>query len=107
MKTITTLCAVLVTIAYTHQSFAAGDEKRDPGTLKTAHRQDIEQPSPRAGQHDRDVSGVIPLAIRGGKPLEMLDPFAPAKYGTAEKNTDFRAAKPGDGTGVRLFSTTF
>jgi len=29
---------------------------------------------------------VIPRAIRGGNPLQMLNPFAPAKYGTAEEN---------------------
>jgi hypothetical protein len=34
----------------------------------------------------RDVSGVIPRAIRGGNPLQMLNPRAPARYGTAEES---------------------
>ena len=33
------------------------------------------------------LTGVIPRMIRGGDPLQMLNPFAPAKYGTAEENT--------------------
>jgi hypothetical protein len=34
----------------------------------------------------REVSGVIPRAIRGGSPLQMLNAFAPAKYGTANES---------------------
>ena len=34
----------------------------------------------------RDVTGVIPRAIRGGNPLQMLNPRAPARYGTAEES---------------------
>jgi hypothetical protein len=34
----------------------------------------------------REVTGVIPRAIRGGNPLQMLNPRAPARYGTAEES---------------------
>jgi hypothetical protein len=30
-----------------------------------------------------DVEGAIPRGIRGGNPLQMLNPKAPAKYGTS------------------------
>jgi hypothetical protein len=33
----------------------------------------------------RDVDGVIPRAVRGGNPLQMLNPKAPAKYGTSQE----------------------
>ena len=31
------------------------------------------------------VDGVIPRAVRGGNPLQMLNPKAPAKYGTSQE----------------------
>src|SRR5437879_4474823 len=38
---------------------------------------------------ERDVQGVIPRAIRGGNPLQMLNPKAPAKYGTGDQSVVF------------------
>lgn len=35
---------------------------------------------------ERAVEGVIPRAFGGGNPLQMLNPKAPAKYGTAEQS---------------------
>ena len=31
------------------------------------------------------VDGVIPRAVRGGNPLQMFNPKAPAKYGTSQQ----------------------
>lgn len=31
------------------------------------------------------VDGVIPRAVRGGNPIQMLNPKAPAKYGTSQE----------------------
>jgi hypothetical protein len=53
------------------------------------------------------VSGVIPRAIRGGNPLQMLNPFAPAKYGTAEENVVFDPDVPGKANGISLFTVSF
>jgi hypothetical protein len=53
------------------------------------------------------VSGVIPRAIRGGNPLQMLNPFAPAKYGTAEENVSLDPDIPGKGNGINFFSISF
>jgi hypothetical protein len=53
------------------------------------------------------VSGVIPRAIHGGNPLQMLNPFAPAKYGTAEENVSFDPDVPGKGNGINFFSISF
>jgi hypothetical protein len=41
-----------------------------------------ERPAPPI--HKRDVDGVIPRAVRGGNPLQMLNPRAPRKYGTSQ-----------------------
>ena len=53
------------------------------------------------------VSGVIPRAIRGGNPLQMLNPLAPAKYGTAEENVSLDPDVPGKGNGIKFFSISF
>ena len=36
-----------------------------------------------------EVDGVIPRAVRGGNPLQMLNPFAPARYGTGEQSVAY------------------
>ena len=56
---------------------------------------------------ERDVSGVIPSAIRGGDPLQMLNPRAPAKYGTAEANVSLDPDVPGKGNGIKFFSISY
>ena len=38
------------------------------------------------------VDGVIPRAVRGGNPIQMLNPKAPAKYGTSQDAIVFDAA---------------
>lgn len=53
------------------------------------------------------VSGVIPRVIRGGNPLQMLNPFAPTKYGTAEENVSFDPDVPGKGNGINFFRVSF
>ena len=36
-----------------------------------------------------EVRGVIPRAIFGGNPIQMFNPRAPAKYGTAEQSVAY------------------
>ncbi len=56
---------------------------------------------------EQNISGVIPRAIRGGNPLQMLNPFAPAKYGTAEENVSLDPEVPGKANGINLFTISF
>ena len=56
---------------------------------------------------EQNISGVIPRAIRGGNPLQMLNPLAPAKYGTAEENVSLDPDVPGKWNGINLFSISF
>jgi hypothetical protein len=46
-----------------------------------------ERPAPAITK--REVDGVIPRAIRGGNPLQMLNPRAPRKYGTSQEAVCF------------------
>lgn len=53
------------------------------------------------------VSGVIPRAIRGANPLQMLNPFAPAKYGTADESVSIDPDVPGKVNGINFVSIHF
>jgi hypothetical protein len=53
------------------------------------------------------VSGVVPRAIRGGNPLQMLNPFAPAKYGTANQSVSVDPDVPGNVNGIIFVSIPF
>lgn len=53
------------------------------------------------------VSGVIPRAIRGGNPLQMLNPLAPAKYGTAGESVSLDPDVPGKVNGINFVSIPF
>jgi hypothetical protein len=69
----------------------------------------------------REVTGVIPRAIRGGNPLQMLNPRAPARYGTAEESVLYEANAadssrrtvvsdpnyPGKWRGIKFFTFLF
>src|SRR3954447_22106112 len=41
----------------------------------------VATPPPHISQRG-DVEGAVPRGVRGGNPLQMLNPKAPAKYGT-------------------------
>ena len=55
----------------------------------------------------REVTGVVPRAVRGGNPLQMLNPAAPAKYGTAQESVTFDPRDPGKWKGIKLFTFVF
>jgi hypothetical protein len=53
------------------------------------------------------VSGVIPRAIRGGNSLQMLNPRAPAKYGTVDESVSIDPDVPGKVNGTNLVTISF
>jgi hypothetical protein len=53
-----------------------------------------------------NLQGVIPRAVRGGNPLQMLNPYAPAQYGTAAKNVVLEP-ETGKWKGIELFEADF
>ena len=75
-----------------------------PVTPKKHH----EKPAPPI--YKRDVDGVIPRAIRGGNPLQMLNPRAPARYGTSLDAVSLDLTDlyhPGKWRGIKLFEFRF
>ena len=54
------------------------------------------------------VEGVLPKAFGPGRnPLQMLNPWAPARYGTWFENTSFDPDHPGKWQGIKLFEIVF
>jgi hypothetical protein len=54
------------------------------------------------------VEGVLPKAFAPGRnPLQMLNPWAPARYGIWVQNTAFDPDHPGKWNGIKLFEIVF
>jgi hypothetical protein len=70
-------------------------------------RQHARQTRQPATLSTREVSGVIPRAIRGGNPLQMLNLSAPAKYGTANESVSIDPDVPGKVNGIIFVSIPF
>jgi hypothetical protein len=64
------------------------------------------KPRPAPPISSRDVTGVVPRAIRGGNPLQMLNPRAPARYGTAQESVVFDPYT-GKWRGIKFFTFLF
>jgi hypothetical protein len=107
MKT-TTLTIVLVSAlaACDQASAVTSQHARSHSTTLGQRRHSVQSHRPAAEARPQ-VTGVIPRAIRSGNPLQMLNPFAPAKYGTAEENTVLDPDVPGRGDGIKLLSVSF
>ncbi len=93
------LIAAAVTPVVAAETFVA------PVTPKKQQRQ---RPAPPI--YKRDVDGVIPRAIRGGNPLQMLNPRAPRKYGTSMEAVSFDVTDiyhPEKWRGIKFFEFRF
>ena len=55
----------------------------------------------------REPGGVVPRAVRGGNPLQMLNPWAPARYGTAQQSVAVKPEDPVKWNGIKLFAIYF
>jgi hypothetical protein len=53
------------------------------------------------------TGGVFQVAIRQGNPLQMLNPMAPSKYGTADEHATHDPKDPGKPKGIKFFEWTF
>ena len=54
------------------------------------------------------TDGVVPRAIRSGSPLQMINPFAPASYGSGADTVRHETNDPyGRAQGIKLVSIEF
>jgi hypothetical protein len=73
-------------------------------TAKTTNKP---RPSPSPPPlHKENTEGVLARASRGGNPFQMLNPKAPAVYGTSEDNV-FLDPETGKWKGIKLLSINF
>jgi hypothetical protein len=94
------LVSILIVIAFaagaSAQTFQATPPKKDRKVL---------HPPPVSNREE--MQGAIPRGFRGGNPLQMLNPKAPAKYGTWVQSTTFDPNVPGKWKGIKLFEIVF
>ena len=64
------------------------------------------KPAPPISQKTT-VDGVIPRAIRGGNPLQMLNPRAPRRYGTSQEAVSYDSEDPYKWRGIKFFEIRF
>jgi hypothetical protein len=104
--TLFTIGLILGVISLSHESAAATPKHRFSHGAFTYRHHAMETHAPLI-ELKPHVTGVIPRIIRGGDPLHMLNPFAPAKYGTAEEHAVVDSDVPGRGDGIKLLSASF
>jgi hypothetical protein len=104
----TTLTIVLVAAlaACDQASAVTSQHARSHHTTLLQRRHSVQSHRPAAEARPQ-VTGVIARAIRSGNPLQMLNPLAPAKYGTAEENVLLNPDVPGKWDGIKLLRISF
>jgi hypothetical protein len=110
MKTKTLIgCLTIGLLALGQPVRAAGNPAsfRSHTASLVEHRHNTHEARRPATFSARDASGVIPRAIRGGNPMQMLNPFVPAKYGTADESVSLNPDVPGNVNGIKFFSISF
>src|SRR5437899_11470175 len=102
MKTTTLTILLVAALAACDQASAVTSQHaRSHSTTLVQRRHSVQSHRP-AGEARPQGTGVIPRAIRSGNPLQMLNPLAPAKYGTAEQNILLNSASARKWDGNKL-----
>ena len=105
--TVFAISLILAVVSLCHESVAATPEHCFfHGAAFTYKHHAIETHAPVI-ELKPQLTSVIPRSIRGGDPLQMLNPFAPAKYGTAEEDAVLDSDVSGRRDGIKLLSVSF
>ncbi len=107
MKTTTLIILMIAALMACDQASAVTSQPaRSHSTTLVQRRHSVQSHRPVA-EAGPQVTGVIVRAIRSGNPLQMLNPLAPAKYGTAEENVLLDPDRPGKWDGIKLLGISF
>src|SRR6266403_6127569 len=90
---------VAALVACGQLSAATSQHASSHSTTLVQRRHSVQSHRPAAEARPQ-VTGVIARAIRTGNPLQVLNPMAPAKYGTAEENVLLDSDLPGKWDGI-------
>jgi hypothetical protein len=96
-KYLTILMALALAASVSAQTYTAPVKKK-------GSRDKVLKPPPVTNRSD--VEGAIPRGLRGGNPLQMLNPKAPAQYGTAAQSLSIDPYT-GKWNGIKLFEIIF
>jgi hypothetical protein len=106
METRTLIAGAMVTLVSLGVAGLASAKPLSP-RFTFEHRHPARETRRAAVPSPPGVTGVIPRAIRGGNPLQMLNPAAPARYGTAAESASVDPEVPGRVDGIILYSISF
>jgi hypothetical protein len=113
MKTIVTLLAVLwaVTARAQNTGGASAKSHESPQSIVTAPSTEtlinLKPAKPNEIAAGRiTLSGIVVEAVKIDKPLQLINPFAPTSYGSAEDNT-VRDPITGRASGLKVFAIRF
>jgi hypothetical protein len=102
MRTILSVCIIL---ALTTAAWAQPPQQKSFSTTNKRGVQNTTKPPPISNR--AEMQGAVVTGVRGGNPLQMLNPKAPARYGTWVQNTSFDPNVPGKWKGIKLFEIVF
>jgi hypothetical protein len=85
MKKTIPILAALGVLACTGAAYAQEVIFVKPLT-EPSNKKKLEKAEPKIDEGSR-TGGVVPRAIRSGNPLQLINPFAPAKYGNGSNMT--------------------
>jgi hypothetical protein len=87
-----------IILVFTFGSIASGQTYKARFTEKVRA---APTPPPHVTQRG-EVEGAVPRGVRGGNPLQMLNPLAPAQYGSAAQSV-LLEPYTGKWNGIKLF----
>jgi len=73
------------------------------GELQTT----LPKPRPPAAVPFVPTEGAVQVAIRTGRPIQLINPAAPARYGNAQEHVSHDPKDPGKPKGIVLFAWSF
>jgi hypothetical protein len=76
---------------------------RSNGELSTT----LPKPRPPAAAPFVPTEGAVQVAIRTGRPIQLINPAAPARYGNAQEHVMHDPNDPGKPKGISLFAWSF
>lgn len=76
------LLTICITLALS--TIAAGQTYEAKGRQTPVRPTGVQKPAPLS--QTREVQGAVPRGVRGGNPLQLLNPLAPARYGTSAQS---------------------
>jgi hypothetical protein len=107
MKAITHTISLLAALALCHAALAVIPRSASVRATIFVHKHHPVENHRTPVEAQPDLTGVIPRAISGENPLQILNPLAPAKYWAAEENMIIDRNPSEAADGVKLLSISF